>query len=284
MQNNLHSKKGLGWGGDWLIIEHKWHYWVCGNRVSSRGVSSMHAKFLYTYMQIRERGTVYLLTHLVHAHLSLLLTPPSAHHSPSPWVPLRSSILSIPPAAPEWSGLSWVPPKEQVEVIPGSTVRRGQGGREESPEGWIRQQVTLWAQPCWGPSEEASGCASVCPSAGIWVFIHSLPSFPGWELPLGCSSSGCPFLDCPVHGWPSPQDTGEPLDGETEGSRAEQGVVIALGTTQHKCTWAQSWSRGHGAGYPELLPQPSSLPWRTTLASPIPLLSIMSLSSIPCGC
>lgn len=223
MQNNLHGRKGLGWGGDWFIVEHKWYYWGSGNRVSSWGVNWIHAKFLYTYMQIRERGTIYLWTHLVHAHLSLLLTP-SAHHS-STFPEYLSDPLFSPSFLLLLSDQGWVDFLQKSkwfmwELIPGSTVKRGWGGREESPEGWIREQVTMGAQPCCGPSEEVLGCASVCPSGGSWVFIYSLPSFPGWEVLLGCSSSGCPYPGCPVHGWSSPPDTGEPLSGEAEGSKA----------------------------------------------------------------
>ena len=41
-----------------------------------------------------------------------------------------------------------------VQVIPGGPVRRGPGARrEKSPKARIREQVTLWAQSCWGPFE-----------------------------------------------------------------------------------------------------------------------------------
>lgn len=158
MQNNLLGRKGRGWGGYWFTVEHKRHYWGSGNRVSSWGVSWMHAKFLFTYMQIRERGTVYLLTHLVHAHLSPLLTPPSAHHSSTfPEClpdPLFSSSLLLLQSDQGWVGFLQKSKWFTWELIPGSTVKRGWGGREESPEGWITERVTLGAQPRWGPSEE----------------------------------------------------------------------------------------------------------------------------------
>ena len=69
------------------------------------------------------------------------------------------------------------------------------------------------------------------------------------------------------------------------------GAVIALGTAHYRCRWAQSWPRGHGAGYPDLVPQPSSLTWGTALASPHfsaishvpPIHPLRQLEGLPTG-
>lgn len=221
MQNNLHGRKGLGWGGDWFIVEHKWHYWGSGNRVSSWDVNWIHAKFLYTYMQIRERGTIYLWTHLVHAHLSLLLTPPAHHSSTSP------EYLSDPLFSPSFllllSDQGWFPPKEQVVYV-------GANSRKHSEEGMGREGGKPWRLnqraghnggsallgTLWGGIRMCL-CLSLGGKLGIYLLT---PILPWLRVLLGCSSSGGPYPGCPVHGRSSPPDTGEPLSGEAEGSRA----------------------------------------------------------------
>ena len=143
----------------------------------------MYAKFLYTYIQIRERGTFTCWP------IRLPLSPP---HPPLPVTALLSPNISQilhsihPPAAVlEGSVLSLGSSKTAAGLC-GRWSQEAQwgevkGGREEGPRGWIREQVILWAQPCWRPSEKVLGC----PSEGSWVFTYSLPSLPGWEFPLG---------------------------------------------------------------------------------------------------
>lgn len=112
------------------------------------------------------------------------------------------------------------------ELIPGSTVKRGQGwgavvggGRKalkpqsESPSHW-------GLSPAEGPLRRCVEHASGCPLEGSSVFIY---------LPLSCPSlvERCPggvkalalwgCLAC--YGWSSARDTGELQGGKAEGSR-----------------------------------------------------------------
>lgn len=170
------------------------------------------------------------------------------------------------------------------ELIPGSIAR---GWGREGRKAWRAEseRVTMGAQPCWGPSEESNRmCLSLSLSGKLGIYLLT-PILPGWECswvvhPLAAHIRAA-LSSSLVQ---APRTLENPWLERQREAGPEGEAVIALGTTQHKCVWAQSWSRGHGAGYPELRHSHHLSPGGDHLSLPIPQLSVMSLLSIPCGC
>lgn len=146
----------------------------------------------------------------------------SAHHSSTfpeylPW-----SSTSILPAAPEWSGLSWFPPKEQVVYV-------GADSRKHSEEGMGVEGGKPWrlnqraghngAQPLLGTLWGGIRMCLVCPSAGSWVFIYSphpsLVERCSWVVhPLAAHIRlPCPWLGQAPRHWRTPTWRGRGKQG-----------------------------------------------------------------------